>query len=264
MSQSGYWSSSTLVSDNVVACSSAVLEETLGAVDRAVCIDKLGKLASSLEAFVNGYLRIVDPTIDTDDEILNWTFGETQTDLCAAIWLLASGYYKASASCVRNAYDIAVASLYFQIRQNEHKLPGYNKFFAEWDSGKRGTPNWGEMKTTIGNQETVLKFVASTGVDPIDVAYAHFKYLCAYTHTAAFAGPDDPVTAINMTGVAPAFDAQFFTRGCETIGTTISMIAVLWQVVFPAIAKTEPLGPISGGGYNKLFSLPHGPAALSQ
>lgn len=259
-----YCSSTTTITDHVIEVSAATLEETLASRSRAERIDQLGRLASSLEIFVRGYERIEGEDISTDDEILNWTFGEVPIDLAAAVWLLASGFYKASASCLRNAYDIAMAALYFQIRENENKDPGYNRIFSEWDTGARGTPNWGEMKAHVAKQKTVVDFIAATGIDPVALAYQHFKYLCAYTHTAAYAGVDDPVTAINMTGVAPAYEEQFFNRGAELATRTMSMIAVLWQVVFPAIAKTEPLGPLSSSAYGLLFSGPLGSAALGR
>lgn len=257
-----YCSSTTAVTDNVIGVSSDTLTTTLSSPGRAGRIDELGKLASSLEAFVQGYQRIVDPEIDTDDEIFNWTFGEAPADFAAAIWLLASGYYKASVSCLRNAYEISMVALYFQVRENTKKNVGYNKFFAEWDRGDRDTPNWGEMKDYIAKQKTVEEFVARIGIDPIAVVYDHFKYLCAYTHTSAFAGVDDPVTAINMTGIAPAFDEQFFTRGSELTIKTIALIAILWQIVYPGILKTEPLGPVAGGAYDMLFSAPLGAFVL--
>jgi hypothetical protein len=231
---------------------------------RAQQIGSLGKLASALEAFVRGYERIDDASIDTDDEIINWAFGETSTDLAGAIWLLASGYYKASASSLRNAFDIAVASLYFQIRENRNTEPGYNRFFAEWDRGDRQTPNWGEMRPFIAAQPTVVSFVASTGLDPIVAAYGHFKYLCSYTHTSAYAADGDPVTAINMTGMAPMFDEKYFGRGCDLASKTISLIAILWQVVFPGIAATHSSGSRPRGEYDSLFPPPLGPLALAR
>ncbi len=260
---SNYSSSTTTITDNVLRHSTAALEATLSDRSRSDRIINLGKLASALEAFVRGYEQIDDPAISTDDEIINWVFGETPADLASAIWLLASGYYKASASSLRNAFDIAVASLYFQIRENEKTGPGYNKFFSQWDRGERRTPNWGEMKPYIAAQPTVAAFSADTGRDLTAIAYDHFAYLCAFTHTSAYATPGhDPVTAINMGGVAPAFDEEFFDRGCELVSKTISLIANLWQVVFPGIGATLPLGPRALGAYEPLFPPPLGPPAL--
>jgi hypothetical protein len=259
-----YWSSTTAITDNLLPHCQNVLGMTIGDPIRAQRLDSLAKSASSLEAFIRGYERIDDPSIDTDDEILNWAFSETPTDLASAIWLLASGFYKASASSLRNAFDIATASLYFQIRENTGPaVGGYNRFFAEWDRGDRQTPNWGEMKTFIANRPTVKTFMSAHGVDMVEYAYEHFKYLCGYTHTSAFANNGDPVTAINTTGVAPAFNVEYFDRGCELAEKTISLIAMLWQVVFPQIAATEPLGPTSGSTYDNLFLLPHGPSVLA-
>jgi len=226
------------------------------AVSDAGRVDQLNLLArsvSKLERFVRGYENIKDPFVNTTDEILNWTFSETAADLCGAIWLLASGFYKASASSLRNAFDIAVASLYFQIREN----------FSEWDAGKRDTPNWGEMKQLIGTQPSVARFNLSSGIDIVDEAHRHFRYLCAYTHTSAYARNGDPVTAINTTGSAPAFEEEYFLRGCTMASRTISLIAILWQVTYPQIATTFPLGPLGDQSYRELFPAPFGPLALA-
>lgn len=259
-----YWSSTTAITNNLLPHCQNVLDMTIGDPIRARRLDSLAMSVSSLEAFIRGYEHIDDPSIDTDDEILNWAFSETSTDFASAIWLLASGFYKASASSLRNAFDIAVASLYFQIRENtDPAASGYNRYFAEWDRGDRQTPNWGEMKTFIGNRPTVKAFMSSHGVDMVEYAYDQFKYLCGYTHTSAYANNGDPVTAINTTGVAPAFDVEYFDRGCRLAERTISLIAMLWQVVFPQIAATEPLGPTSSSTYDNLFLLPHGPSVLA-
>jgi hypothetical protein len=159
--------------------------------------------------------------------------------------------------------DISTAALYFQIRPNtDPDVGAYNKFFAEWDRGERQTPNWGEMKDFIAGRPSVLSFKNNTGVDIVEVAYTHFRYLCAYTHSSAFANLGDPVTAINMTGVAPVFDERYFERGCEMTAKTVSIISMLWQVVFPQIVEICPLGPLAGGEYSVLFPPPLGPLAL--
>ncbi|MGI8961142.1 MAG: hypothetical protein ACR2IV_15515 [Bryobacteraceae bacterium] len=226
-------------------------------------LNVLAESVSDLESSVRGYERIEDPTVDTDDEILNWAFSETAADLCSAIWLLASGFYKASASSLRNAFDIAVASLYFQIRENTDPASGsYNRFFSDWDAGRRQTPNWGEMRPFIGAQPSVTRFRENTGLDILDEAYRHFKYLCSYTHTSAFANNGDPVTAINTTGTAPAFEEEFFVRGCSMVSRTSTWIALLWQITYPQIASTLPLGPLEVDSYRRLFPPPFGPLAL--
>lgn len=257
-------SSTREITDNLLPVCRGVLGLTTSDSVRTDRLDALARSASLLETFVRGYESIDDAAISTDDEILNWAFSETFTDLSSAIWLLASGFYKASASSLRNAYDIATASLYFQIRENVNTEVGsYNRLFAEWDRGDRETPNWGEMKPIISSHPSVTAFKAEKGVDIVAHAYDHFKHLCSYTHTSAFAKNGDPVTAINTTGVAPAFDAVCFDRGCELTRKTISLIAILWQVVFPQIAATEPLGAIAKGTYDDLFLPPHGPSVLA-
>jgi hypothetical protein len=260
------YSSTISVTDNVIACSKSALEETLASPARAERIDGLGKLASALEQFVRQYefMDVDDDSIDTGDEILNWVYGETPTDLASAVWLLASGYYKASAASLRNALEIATAALYFQIRENEKTEPGFNKFYSEWDQGLRRTPNWGEMRPLIRQQPSVVRFVARTGVDPVATTYEHFRYLCAYTHTSAFTEAREPVTAINISGIAPAFNADAFDRGCQLMEKTVATIAILWQVVFPGMA-----GPFRNGfewmpEFEPLFPPPLGALALGR
>lgn len=258
-----FWSSTTEITDNLLPYCQEILHQTLTDSQREEKLAALGKMASLLEAFVHGYERIDDPAIDTDDEILNWAFSETPTDLASAIWLLASGFYKASASSLRNALDIATASLYFQVRENRDPAPkGYNRFFSEWDRGERDTPSWGEMKTILANVTSVKRFQSLHRVDMVEHAYEHFKLLCGYSHTRAFAVSGQPVTAINSTGVAPAYDEACFVRGCELVGETISMIAMLWQVVYPQIAATGCPGRVADGTFDKLFQSSHGPAVL--
>ena len=80
------YTSTISVTDNVIACSRSALEKTLSDPARAQRIDGLGTLASALENFVRRYQWIDDQSISTSDEILNWVYDETPTDLA----LLAS------------------------------------------------------------------------------------------------------------------------------------------------------------------------------
>jgi hypothetical protein len=147
------------------SCYRATVKDT----SRLQQLSVLGESISDLERFVRGYEKIEDPSVDTDDEILNWAFSEAASELRSAIWLLASGFCKASASSARNAFDIAVASLYFQIRENtDAAAGGSNRYFSEWDAGRRQTPNWGEMRPFIGAQTTVTRFNANCGLEIVD------------------------------------------------------------------------------------------------
>lgn len=249
---------------NLLGHCASCCQATVKDASRLQQLNVLAESVSDLESFVRGYERIEDASVDTDDEILNWAFSETASDLCSAIWLLASGFYKASASSLRNAFDIGVAALYFQIRENTDAADGgYNRFFLEWDAGRRQTPNWGETRPFIAAQPSVTRFNSNCGVDILEEAYGHFKYLCSFTHTSAFANNGDPVTAINTTGTAPAFEEEFFLRGCSLVSRTISWVALLWQITYPQIASTLPLGPLGGESYRRLFPAPLGPLALS-
>ena len=88
----------------------------------------------------------------------------------------------------------------------------------------------------------------------MDEIYGHFKYLSNYTHTSAFTPEGHPVTAINFAGVSPAFDQQMFERMCSQMEETISWLGIGWQVVFPQIMGTEPLGPTGSAEYDLVLT----------
>jgi len=88
------------------------------------------------------------------------------------------------------------------------------------------------------------------------------KHLCGHTHTSAFDSRGHPVTAINITGTAPAFDQEAFNRGCNLAQETMSHIAILWQVTFPKIAGTNPLSDDDGTLLSMLFPSPLGTLVL--
>ena len=227
--------------DLIPYCQAAQMK-TVEDPNRAQSLKNLGQMVAKLEDFVRRYESIDDDSIDTDDEILNWVYSEANVDLCSSIWLLSSAFYKASASCLRNALDISTACLYFQIKQNEQpELSCYaNTHFAAWDSGNRDTPNWVEMKPTLKNQIAISRFKVSSGIDIVDLAHLHFKHLCDYTHSRAYAKNGDPVSAINMTGIAPSFDAVCFERGAQLVIETICLIAAMWQAAFPELVSGIP------------------------
>jgi hypothetical protein len=242
MIMKNYASSSTLIAEHLMPYCASTLQECISDPTRGRRLDDLGRRVATLECFIRGYELIEDPSISTDDEILNWSFSEVPADLGSAIWSLATGFYKASAASLRNAYDIGVASLYFQIRENTdtgNHAYAYNQFFTEWDSGAKQTPNWGEMKGFISQQPSVRRFATTYGVDPVEEAYTFFKHLCAFTHTSAYTRTGEPVTAINTTGTSPAFDPRYFDRGCLMTEKTMSYIAALWQIAFPQIMATH-------------------------
>ena len=145
-------------SDLIQYCRTAQMK-TMEDPKRVEGLKDLGQMVAELEDFVRRYDSIDDDSIDTDDEILNWVYGETTVDLCSSIWLLSSAFYKASASCLRNALDISTACLYFQIKQNEDpELSCYgNTPFAAWDRGNRDTPSWSEMKPILKNQSSISR-----------------------------------------------------------------------------------------------------------
>ena len=266
MEEQRHQSSWHQVCSNLIQYCQAAQMKTMEDSKRVEGLKDLGQMVAELEDFVRRYDSIDDDSIDTDDEILNWVYSETTVDLCSSIWLLSSAFYKASASCLRNALDISTACLYFQIKQNENPEQSCyeNTPFAAWDSGSRDIPNWSEMKPIIKNQSCISRFKVSFGVDIVDLAHAHFKCLCDYTHSRAYAKNGDPVSAINMTGVAPTFDLGCFERGTELIMETICFIAAMWQAAFPQMASGIPrFGNKPHQATMNLFRTQYGKCALS-
>lgn len=252
------------MSEKLLSCCSEVLTETLQDSSMKNSLDELAKTSGILEKFVRGLTLIDEPNISSDDEILNWTFSEAIIDLWGAVWLLGSGFYKLSASSLRNALDISIAALYFQIRENTDSVNGgYNKFYQEWDSGLRQTPSWGEMKPFISKQPSVKIFNENNNLDIVEEVYIHFKYLCSYTHTSSYAKNGDPTSVRNSTGVQPIFDKVSFDKGVVLSSKTMSLIATIWQVSFPKIISTNPLGLFPNSDYDCLFSGSLGTLAVS-
>lgn len=172
----------------------------------------LGQRASHLHKLVYGITEDGE-----DDEILNWSFGYVCDDLNAAIWNLSSGYYKTSASCLRNALDLGALSLYFQIRELEStKEGGYNSYFRDWDSGRCGTPSWGTTMPVIRRLVSIQSFNSTNNCDVVDDIYAHFRRLSDYTHgrpwEASGGKPGKPIGSLWLGQNPPEFAADLFDR----------------------------------------------------
>ena len=136
-----YAASTTEIADNLRLYCAISYGECTADPSRRERLDGLARRIGLLETFVRGYERIEDSSISNDDEIINWSFTETASDLFSAIWLLATGFHKASASSLRNALEIGIVSLYFQVIVNtDPDKKVYNKIFAEWDSGVSDAP----------------------------------------------------------------------------------------------------------------------------
>lgn len=220
---------------------------------RRGAVQQLADLAEAMDAFVHGYSSIDDPAVDSTDEILNWCFTDVTGDLGTAIWCMSCGFYKASASSLRSALDLATAALYFQVREHTDPAVGaMNRFFAEWDAGARNTPNWGEMCPILEQQPSVQRFDARHGSSVIQEAKAYFHELSAYTHGRAHTTTGNEVRAISHgDGHCPSFDPSQFHLLERLTRATVAWICTLWQVAYPQILATEPLG--SDGDYDSLF-----------
>lgn len=228
--------SSGVKAERIVELGLVAIRSTTSEPARKRDLRDLGRRSHDLLRFVYG--------LDGDDEILNWTFTDAADDVNAVIWNLASGFYKAAASCARNALDLAFVSLYFNVRERTDPEPhAYNKFYSEWDQGNRDTPNWGECKTLLDQQPSVWAFNQQCEHgDVLALVQAHFHALSAFTHGRSFDKVSKAPTSGLWMGVnSPEFEVELFDRFSDLLKDTIGWIAVAWLVVFPEILRRDPL-----------------------
>lgn len=214
--------------------------KTVSQIDKQKLIqNRLKELAvktNSLISLVMGYTLSENPSINTDDEILNWTLPDVADELCSSIWNLSSGFYKTSASNLRGALEMGSVSLYFQILENENSNPGYNRKFNEWDGGEISTPNWGTTKPKLKQNQNVKDFEIKYGYCAIENAYDYFKYLCSFTHSRSYSPEDGGGTnSMKMKEHIGLFNEEEFLRICEAMDTTIAIIASIWSIIYPHI-----------------------------
>lgn len=223
---------------------------------RLELLSDLSDRINSLVDIVYGYTSIADPLLNIDDEIINWTLPDVADDFANSVWNLASGFYKAAASSLRNGYEMCAVSLTFQIEENLNPRPGEycSKLFAEWDRGDAGTPNWKTIKGRLRQRKLFAEFDANEGCDMIDEFYSHYKELCAFTHGRPFSKATREPT--NTTNIATdGFDPQYFKRLAGLIADTIAMSASMWVLAFPEIhthqetyaARTDPTRVLVSG-----------------
>lgn len=242
--------------------------DAISVPQRAIKINNLYEKVETLFGLIHQYHCIDDSDISTDDEIVNWTFNDVIDDLYAAIWNNVTGFYKTTGVCLRNALEMSIVSLYFQLRENETTDEGnYNTYFAEWDRGNKDTPNWGTTKDYISKQNYVKGFDNQYSCKIIDEVYGHFKYLCNFTHGRPFAPEDNsPTNSMNMGTNQPSFSETEFERFCILIDDTISWISTAWLVTFPQIlcdkCRDNPMDSIDYNKYLTLFHLHRGIQAV--
>jgi len=244
----------------------AAYQTTISDPQRLQTIDNISRQTSMLLDFIYGYTFIEDEALDTDDEIINWTFVDVSDDLNAATWNISCGFYKTAASCLRNALDLAMAALYFQIRANlDTEGDGYRKFFAAWDCGNRDTPSWGETTVLMRRHQSIELFNREYNCDVVVETYNHFKYLCNFTHGRPFAKTDkSPTNSAWLGGATPEFDSDAFDKLIKLARETIASIATSWLVAYPQILSTDPLNGLgSHSKYRMLLSNKRGEDALA-
>lgn len=228
-------------------------------------LEDLAVKTNSLISLIYGYTLIEDDSLNTDDEILNWTLPDVGSDFCASIWNLLSGFYKTAASSQRGAIEMAIVSLYFQILENEYEDNGYNPKFNEWDGGDVSTPNWGSSKPKLKQNLNVKNFEMEFGYCPIQEAHDHFKYLCSFTHSRSYSPEDGGGTnAMHMKDHVGLYNQEEFKRISDAMHNTISIIAATWSIVFPkVIEEYKELGVDSVFcNLEELFSSEHSKRAL--
>ena len=206
----------------------ATLESTLADPARIARIIDLETRNSALVEWIYGSAD------NKDDEILNWTFPDVSDDLNAAIWNLASGFYKAAAANLRNALELGVVALYFQVREDSGKAD-----FEKWDRGESETPSWGTTKGCISAQSSVRSFNAAISAALVEEAHEFFKFLCNFTHGRPFDGlGGEPTNSFNLAGGGvPALVLQAFTRIADLVEETTVWIAMLWLAAYPNILR---------------------------
>ena len=72
------------------------------------------------------YTNSANVSLDTDDEIINWTFPDVNSDLIGAAWNLNSNLYKITGVCLRNAYEMSFVALYFQISWSADRVSPFS------------------------------------------------------------------------------------------------------------------------------------------
>jgi hypothetical protein len=238
----------------------AVRNQTIASPTGARLVAALEQRIELLEPFVRRYEWIDDPQIDTDDEVINWTFPDVVNDLRAAAWELECGFYKAGASSVRNAFDLAFVALYFQVRLNSDGRPIYpDSAFGQWDAGCR-TPNWSDaVKSAVSKRPMFEEFDRTNGCELMSVCHEFFHALCNFTHSRAFDSTDPakrvPTNSMGMGVVGPRFDLDVLERITNLALEAISWMATLWLVSFPGMIHIAPVGSLdSTEGLDPLLS----------
>lgn len=259
-------STSSFAASNVRSLAFKAYQDTMLEKYRVDKIEAIAKNTESLFSLIYGY-TIIDESegLDTDDEILNWTFVDVIDDLNAANWNIACGFYKAAASCLRNALDISNAALYFQIKENEHRHnngSGYNPEFSKWDSGENKTPNWGITNNLISNQPSVKKFNNEHSWKFPSESHKFYHYLCNFTHGRPFAEDSTPTNSINLGYNAPEFSADLFERFTSLADKTIAWIATMWLITYPQILANDPLMDPTSLRYQELMATKEGKDAF--
>lgn len=219
-------------------------------------LDEMGELVDLYERFIRSYLSIEDKALDTDDEIINWTFPDVIADLSNSLWNIACGYHKASVVSLRNAYELTAISLTFQIEENTNPSPdSWNKLFTDWDTGREKTPNWHRILNHFSNSRSFVEFGRIHKISPRDLFYAHYSQLCSYTHSRPF----DPLSGLptnttNMGWNVPFFDRELFIRFLNMVSQTISLGSAMWLITYPQmLTKQDKYGIASVPRYSSLF-----------
>ena len=192
-----------------------------------------------------------------DDEVL-YTTADVEADFRAALWNLACGFYKSSASCMRNGLDVGVAGLHFLISSNL----GDGSFLL-WNEGKLDTPNWPTMKKTINAVPFVIEFNRLHKVDLFKLVHEHFKSLCSFTHSRPYTPKGDPSNSTSMDGgSSPNFSENDFDAMLMMAHNTMRCLGTIWLAAYPNIIARDKFRG-NGQEYGVLLDDPLSQAAYA-
>jgi hypothetical protein len=232
---------------------------------RANRLDDLACRINLLKRFVDDYEWIDDPSIRADDEVINWTFPDVTLDFANAVWNLACGFYKASGSSARSAYDLSVLALFFLIKQNREPSSYVTKVFDEWDRGDIPSPPWEGIKNVFTDQGLFRDFNSQHNCDVIKESRDHYRVMSSFAHSRPFAPVSRlPTNNMSLPFLPPRFDASTFDRFADLLAVTIGWVATMWLLSYPEILTRQASHhPVQSSTYRPLFVNPRGKEAFA-
>ncbi|WP_299825988.1 hypothetical protein [uncultured Pontibacter sp.] len=222
-----------------------VLEVALSTINKLAhqpdIMNRLNELATkttSLHLFLRLYDDYEKEGLDQDDEILNWTVPVITRELNAALWNLASGFYKTAATCLSSALEMGIVALYFQVLENEKGNQVMSKEFVEWYSYNASTPSWKKVITKLKQDQNIEKFSKQFDYVPLKEVNDLYSYFQDFIRNRNLSSIDtEGANYMNMRNSAGEFSNDEFLRFSDAFDSTIGMIASSWALVYPHIVE---------------------------